>query len=71
MSLLGNICGNCIHFWEKDGKDIGIDNKDIGKINVYATHSYVAIKKSVVKKAFNGLKNGKIKGKKLRVWWLG
>ncbi|CAA6798748.1 MAG: ATP-dependent 23S rRNA helicase DbpA [uncultured Sulfurovum sp.] len=58
--ILGTLC-----------KDIGIDNKDIGKINVYATHSYVAIKKSVVKKAFNGLKNGKIKGKKLRVWWLG
>ncbi|CAA6800467.1 MAG: ATP-dependent 23S rRNA helicase DbpA [uncultured Sulfurovum sp.] len=58
--ILGTLC-----------KDIGIDNKDIGKINVYATHSYVAIKKSVIKKAFNSLKNGKIKGKKLRVWWLG
>jgi len=57
--ILGTLC-----------KDINIDNKMIGKINVYATHSYVAIDKSVVKKAFNGLKNGKIKGKKLRVWWL-
>lgn len=57
--ILGTLC-----------KDIGIDNKDIGKINVFTTHSYVAIKKSVVKKAFNGLKNGKIKGKKLRIWWL-
>ena len=57
--ILGTLC-----------KDIGIENKKIGKINVYATHSYVAIDKSVIKKAFNGLKNGKIKGKKLRVWWL-
>ena len=57
--ILGTLC-----------KDIGIENKKIGKINVYATHSYVAIDKSVVKKAFNGLKSGKIKGKKLRVWWL-
>ncbi|SFV60038.1 ATP-dependent 23S rRNA helicase DbpA [hydrothermal vent metagenome] len=57
--ILGTLC-----------KDIGIENRLIGKINVYATHSYVAIDKSVIKKAFNGLKNGKIKGKKLRVWWL-
>jgi ATP-independent RNA helicase DbpA len=57
--ILGTLC-----------KDIGIENQKIGKINVYATHSYVAIDKSVIKKAFNGLKNGKIKGKKLRVWWL-
>ena len=57
--ILGTLC-----------KDIGIENKQIGKINVYATHSYVAIDKAVIKKAFNGLKNGKIKGKNLRVWWL-
>ena len=57
--ILGTLC-----------KDIGIENRNIGKINVYATHSYVAIDKSVIKKAFNGLKNGKIKGKRLRVWWL-
>jgi len=57
--ILGTLC-----------KDIGIENKKIGKINVYATHAYVAINRSVIKKAFNGLKNGKIKGKKLRVWWL-
>jgi ATP-independent RNA helicase DbpA len=57
--VLGTLC-----------KDIGIENKKIGKINVYATHSYVAIDKSVVKKAFDGLKSGKIKGKKLRIWWL-
>ena len=57
--ILGTLC-----------KDIGIENKLIGKINITATHAYVAIDKSIIKKAFNGLKNGKIKGKKLRVWWL-
>ena len=57
--ILGTLC-----------KDIGIENKLIGKINITATHAYVAIDKSIIKKAFNGLKSGKIKGKKLRVWWL-
>ena len=57
--ILGTLC-----------KDIGIDHKDIGKINVFNTHSYVAIHKDSIKKAFNGLKNGKIKKRKFRVWWL-
>jgi ATP-independent RNA helicase DbpA len=57
--ILGTLC-----------KDIGIENKDIGKINVYQRNSYVAIKKTVIEKAFKGLKKGKIKGKNLRVWWL-
>jgi ATP-independent RNA helicase DbpA len=57
--ILGTLC-----------KDIGIESSDIGKINIYQHNAYVAIKKSVIEKAFNGLKNGKIKGKKLRVWWL-
>ncbi len=57
--ILGTLC-----------KDIGLNPKDIGKINVFNTHSYVAINKNVIKKAFNGLKNGKIKKRKFRVWWL-
>ncbi|WP_223157470.1 ATP-dependent RNA helicase DbpA [Sulfurovum sp. bin170] len=57
--ILGTLC-----------KDIGIEPKHIGKINVYDRNSYVAIDKSVIKKAFNGLKNGKIKKRKFRVWWL-
>ncbi len=57
--ILGTLC-----------KDIGIEPKNIGKINVYDKNSYVAIDKSVIQKAFNGLKDGKIKNKKLRVWWL-
>lgn len=57
--ILGTLC-----------KEIGIDNQSIGKINIYANHAYVALDKSSIKKAFDGLKNGKIKGKKVRVWWL-
>ncbi len=57
--ILGTLC-----------KDIGLNPKDIGKINIYEKDSFVAIKKSVTKKAFNGLKNGKIKNRKFRVWWL-
>lgn len=57
--ILGTLC-----------KEIGIKNQAIGKITLYPNHAYVAIKKSDIKKAFNGLKNGKIKGKKVRVWWL-
>ena len=57
--ILGTLC-----------KDIGLDVKNIGKINVFDTHSYVAIDKDVIKKAFNGLKDGKIKKRKFRVWWL-
>jgi len=57
--ILGTLC-----------KDIGIDNKHIGKINVFDKNAYVAIDKSVIKKAYHGLKNGKIKNKNVRIWWL-
>jgi ATP-independent RNA helicase DbpA len=57
--ILGTLC-----------KDIGLDPKYIGKINLFDRNSFVAIDKSVIKKAFNGLKNGKIKKRKFRVWWL-
>jgi ATP-independent RNA helicase DbpA len=57
--ILGTLC-----------KDVGIENQAIGKINIYPNHAYVAVKKSSVNKAFHGLMNGKIKGKKVRVWWL-
>ncbi|MBU1668706.1 ATP-dependent RNA helicase DbpA [bacterium] len=57
--ILGTLC-----------KDIGIDNKHIGKINIFDKNSYVAIDKSVIKKAYNGLKSGKIKNKNVRIWWL-
>jgi len=57
--ILGTLC-----------KEIGLDAKDIGKINISDRYSFVAIDKSVIKKAYDGLKNGKIKKRKFRVWWL-
>ena len=57
--ILGTLC-----------KEIGLDAKDIGKINISDRYSFVAIDKSVIKKAYNGLKNSKIKKRKFRVWWL-
>jgi len=57
--ILGTLC-----------KDIGLSHKDIGKINIYEKDSFVAIDKAVTKKAFNGLKSGKIKNRKFRIWWL-
>jgi len=57
--ILGTLC-----------KDIGIEPKLIGKIDIYERNSYVAINKSVIKRAFNGLRGGKIKKRRVRVWWL-
>jgi ATP-independent RNA helicase DbpA len=51
-------------------KEIGIAGDQIGKIDIFDLHAYVAIDKKSIKKAFEGLKKGKIKGKKFRVWWL-
>ncbi len=47
---------------------VGIDKSDIGKIDILDLCSYVAVKKEVEKKAFDGLANGKIKGKYFRVF---
>jgi len=49
-------------------KEAKIDGSNIGKIDIYDTQSYVAIKKDVIKTAFQSLKNGKIKGKSFPVW---
>ena len=48
--------------------DIGLDSKDIGKFDIFDFFSYVAIEKNVFFKAVEGLKNGKLKGKKFKVW---
>ncbi len=42
---------------------IGLDKNDIGKIDILDFVSYVAVKKSVLKKAIDGLNNKRIKGK--------
>ena len=51
-------------------KDIGISGEQIGKIDIFDFKSFVAIDKKSMRSAFDGLKRGKIKGRKFRVWWL-
>ena len=51
-------------------KEIGVPGDHIGKIDIFDFHAYVAIDKKSIRKAFEGLKKGKIKGRKFRVWWL-
>ncbi len=45
----------------------GLDAKQIGKIDVFATRAYVAIDRRMLKKALQGLRGGKIKGRKFRL----
>ncbi len=45
----------------------GIDGSQVGKINIFDTHAYVAILRDHVDKALTCLKSGKIKGKKVNV----
>jgi ATP-independent RNA helicase DbpA len=51
--------------------DAGLDAKDIGKIDVYATRAYVAISRDLANKALERLRAGKIKGRNFRVRPLG
>ncbi len=57
--ILGTLC-----------KEIGIDNKMIGKINITETKSYVALDYTIVDRVFKALKNTKIKKKKYVAWIL-
>jgi ATP-dependent RNA helicase DbpA len=45
----------------------GIPGKSVGKIDVFAHFAYVAIERKSVKKAFESLKNGRIKGRIFKV----
>tara|TARA_B100001063_G_scaffold234738_1_gene252536 strand:+ start:8999 stop:10297 length:1299 start_codon:yes stop_codon:yes gene_type:complete len=47
---------------------VGLAKDDIGKINSLDFCSYVAVKKEVVKKALDGLSNGRIKGKYFKIY---
>ena len=47
-------------------KDAGIDFDDIGKINITATHSFVAVKIRSVKRCLAHLREGKLKGRKFK-----
>jgi ATP-independent RNA helicase DbpA len=51
--------------------DAGLDAKDIGKIDVFATRAYVAISRALAHKALERLRTGKIKGRNFRVRPLG
>jgi ATP-independent RNA helicase DbpA len=57
--ILGTLC-----------KEIGIDPKMIGKINITDTKSYIAIHHTVIDKVFKALKSVKIKKKKYMAWIL-
>ncbi|MET4675494.1 ATP-independent RNA helicase DbpA [Luteibacter sp. PvP120] len=51
--------------------DAGLDAKDIGKIDVFATRAYVAIRRDLANRALERLRAGKIKGRTFRVRPLG
>ncbi len=57
--ILGTLC-----------KEIGLSADQIGKITIGERQSYVAIQRDIAKKAFDGLKKGKIKKRSFRIWWL-
>ncbi|HET8941399.1 MAG TPA: ATP-dependent RNA helicase DbpA [Rudaea sp.] len=47
--------------------DAGLPADAIGKIDVFATRAYVAVRREVAEKAFNRLRAGKVKGRKFRI----
>ncbi len=47
--------------------DFGIDGSEVGKIDIFDAHAYVAIKRDSVDKALACLRNGKIKGRNFNV----
>jgi ATP-independent RNA helicase DbpA len=51
--------------------EAGLDGKDIGKIDVYATRAYVAIRRDLAARALERLRAGRIKGRNFRVRSLG
>jgi ATP-independent RNA helicase DbpA len=51
--------------------DAGLNAKDIGKIDVFATRAYVAITRALANKALDRLRAGRIKGRNFRVRSLG
>jgi ATP-independent RNA helicase DbpA len=47
--------------------DAGIAGSEVGQIDIFDAHAYVAIKQASVDKALACLKNGKIKGRSFMV----
>jgi ATP-independent RNA helicase DbpA len=50
--------------------DAGLSKEQIGKIDLFPVHAYVAIEKNSAKKALQWLKDGKIKGKRCKAFLL-
>jgi ATP-independent RNA helicase DbpA len=48
-------------------KDAGLTAAEVGKIEIFDRHSYVAIASSQIQKAFDHLRDGRIKGQKFQV----
>ncbi|SUB82468.1 ATP-independent RNA helicase dbpA [Pragia fontium] len=48
--------------------DAGLTAAEVGKIAIFDTQAYVAIRRKSAKNALERLRNGKIKGKNYRVW---
>jgi len=48
-------------------KDAGLAGDNIGKINISAINSYVAIHQNQIDKAYRYFQNGKLKGRKVHV----
>ncbi|MCH9689919.1 MAG: ATP-dependent RNA helicase DbpA [Gammaproteobacteria bacterium] len=48
-------------------QDAGLNADDIGKIDISALHSYVAIQRNQLNKAYHFIKNGKLKGRKVNI----
>ncbi|MDD5276916.1 MAG: ATP-dependent RNA helicase DbpA [Methylovulum sp.] len=47
--------------------DAGLEGSEVGKIDIFDAHAYVAIKRDSADKALNRLRNGKIKGRSFNV----
>jgi len=47
--------------------DHGIDGKDVGKIQIFDLHAYVAVQRKVVKQALKKISEGKLKGRNFKV----
>lgn len=50
--------------------EAGIDNRYIGKIDIFERQSYVAIDRSVSEPAYRRLKAGRVKGRRFSIWML-
>ena len=50
--------------------EAGFAKEQVGKINVTDFHTYVAVDRTIARKAVKALSDGKVKGKKVKVRFL-